>query len=344
MTFAEAHNYMDLLLDKADQPFFTTEEKDKFLTLAINEWYEEALDKWDVDNKTQEAIRHMLIIETEYFHHYGNILATNRTDGKHITTYHSPHIVSGVAKGAQRGLTYPLKRIKKLAIQYWDQYSLQRRNWKDVRKNLWENGPGHGIESDMNGREDPFNASSPDYPTYQLSSDYIRVMPQSSKDTFNKRLGSTRYRLMGSSHSWWNGTYNFSSLSNGRPTDNDTFTSSNAARYRITYFTYPLASNVAGGNHDWTWGNQVNNMGTADCVVGAILAKRDFFFDLTQASANNQAIAASSGEHYNDGYSKVKYKGFPEWACLEICKRATRMMTGTVESPNYPVIAAEAEN
>ena len=35
MTLPEAYDLIDLLLDKADQPYFTTEEKHKFLGIAI---------------------------------------------------------------------------------------------------------------------------------------------------------------------------------------------------------------------------------------------------------------------------------------------------------------------
>jgi len=38
MTVADAYNHLDLLLDKADQPYFTNSEKDIFLQLAVTEF------------------------------------------------------------------------------------------------------------------------------------------------------------------------------------------------------------------------------------------------------------------------------------------------------------------
>lgn len=38
MTLAEAYDYLDLLIDKADQPYFIDSEKDMFLELAIPEF------------------------------------------------------------------------------------------------------------------------------------------------------------------------------------------------------------------------------------------------------------------------------------------------------------------
>ena len=52
MTLVEAYDYIDLLLDKADQPYFTNAEKDNFLELAltefINDYYERAGEDEDV--------------------------------------------------------------------------------------------------------------------------------------------------------------------------------------------------------------------------------------------------------------------------------------------------------
>ena len=38
MTTTEALEYLDLLLDKADQPYFIDAEKEKFINLAITEF------------------------------------------------------------------------------------------------------------------------------------------------------------------------------------------------------------------------------------------------------------------------------------------------------------------
>ena len=47
MTFGQAHAEMDILLDKADQPYFTAYEKDKFLNAALMEWFEEQASIYD---------------------------------------------------------------------------------------------------------------------------------------------------------------------------------------------------------------------------------------------------------------------------------------------------------
>ena len=63
MTFGQAHAEMDILLDKADQPYFTTQEKDKFLNLAISDFinfhYQKmTADEYEANSDTiMEAIR-----------------------------------------------------------------------------------------------------------------------------------------------------------------------------------------------------------------------------------------------------------------------------------------------
>jgi|TARA_R100001443_G_scaffold9108_1_gene18698 hypothetical protein len=41
MTIADAYDYLDLMLDKADQPFYTNNEKDIFINLSITEFLNE---------------------------------------------------------------------------------------------------------------------------------------------------------------------------------------------------------------------------------------------------------------------------------------------------------------
>ena len=56
MILTEAYDYMDLLLDKADQPYFTTEEKDKFLNLAISDFMNFQYQKMGADEDARRAL------------------------------------------------------------------------------------------------------------------------------------------------------------------------------------------------------------------------------------------------------------------------------------------------
>ena len=56
MNLAEAYVYMDMLLDKADEPYFTNEEKLRFLNLSISEFINMNYEKMDVDEDARRAI------------------------------------------------------------------------------------------------------------------------------------------------------------------------------------------------------------------------------------------------------------------------------------------------
>jgi hypothetical protein len=56
MTLNEAFDYMDLLLDKADQPYFTTDEKNKFLSLAISDFININYQKMATDEDARRAL------------------------------------------------------------------------------------------------------------------------------------------------------------------------------------------------------------------------------------------------------------------------------------------------
>jgi len=56
MILTEAYDYMDLLLDKADQPYFTTEEKDKFLNLAVSDFINFQYQKMGADEEARRAL------------------------------------------------------------------------------------------------------------------------------------------------------------------------------------------------------------------------------------------------------------------------------------------------
>jgi hypothetical protein len=339
MRFDEAHNYMDILLDKADQPYFTVAEKDRFLTMAINEWFDEAIDLFDVDVSIAEALKHMIIVESAYLYYYGAILMATRTDGKHVIPLHSHRVTTGVRKGAKRALGYPLKKVLNLAVKYWDEYSKGRTAYTECSRVLSEDHFQYALESEQIS-DNPFTQPSHLYPQYTVQSDYIRIMPYTTDTRGPREYESPRYLLNAMSHSRWTGIPGWSSSSTGY-TSSSGMDYGNAGFYRIKFITYPMASNVEGGNLNLKWSRGVQNVGTKNCVVGAIMPKRDFLFDPTQASASLQAIDTTNGEVFNDGYSRCKYKGWPDNVCIEICKKAVRTMTGVVESPNYPVLVNE---
>ena len=56
MNLTEAHDYMDMLLDKAEQPYFTTIEKNRYLDLAISEFVNSNYRKMGSDEDSRRAI------------------------------------------------------------------------------------------------------------------------------------------------------------------------------------------------------------------------------------------------------------------------------------------------
>ena len=56
MNLAEAHEYIDILLDKADQPYFIEEEKNKFLNLAISDFINGHYQKMTADEDSRRAL------------------------------------------------------------------------------------------------------------------------------------------------------------------------------------------------------------------------------------------------------------------------------------------------
>jgi|TARA_R100000482_G_C5124619_1_gene147911 hypothetical protein len=56
MTTTEAFEYLDLLLDKADQPYFIDSEKEKFINLAITEFINKYYDKIDSNSESRTAL------------------------------------------------------------------------------------------------------------------------------------------------------------------------------------------------------------------------------------------------------------------------------------------------
>lgn len=56
MTIIEMHELCDLLIDKANSPWFTSEEKDKFLNLAHAEFAESRYRKFELDERVRKEL------------------------------------------------------------------------------------------------------------------------------------------------------------------------------------------------------------------------------------------------------------------------------------------------
>ena len=106
MNLAEAHDYMDMLLDKAEQPYFTAIEKDKYLDLAISEFVNNNYQKMGADEDARRAIANCIdwnkyeltpddIASESYIYNEYPALSKKYTNAGHIDT--SGTVVSGSA-------------------------------------------------------------------------------------------------------------------------------------------------------------------------------------------------------------------------------------------------------
>tara|TARA_R110002020_G_scaffold410220_1_gene619991 strand:- start:1804 stop:2439 length:636 start_codon:yes stop_codon:yes gene_type:complete len=57
MTLAQARNLLDILVDKANNPYFTNNEKDEFLALAISEFIEKYYRVYDINEQSRAALK-----------------------------------------------------------------------------------------------------------------------------------------------------------------------------------------------------------------------------------------------------------------------------------------------
>jgi hypothetical protein len=64
MTFAEAHEYIDVILDKHDLPWFETEEKDTFIKFAYQEFVNTRYKEFEINEKRREDIRPLITTST----------------------------------------------------------------------------------------------------------------------------------------------------------------------------------------------------------------------------------------------------------------------------------------
>ena len=65
MTTTEALEYLDLLLDKADQPYFIDAEKEKFINLAITEFINKYYSKIELNSESRTAVKGLYKVVVE---------------------------------------------------------------------------------------------------------------------------------------------------------------------------------------------------------------------------------------------------------------------------------------
>ena len=57
MTLGAARNLLDILVDKANNPYFTVAEKDEFLQLAISDFIEKYYTVYDINEQSRAALK-----------------------------------------------------------------------------------------------------------------------------------------------------------------------------------------------------------------------------------------------------------------------------------------------
>ena len=128
MNLAEAHDYIDLLLDKADQPYFTDEEKTKFLNLAISDFINFHYQKMLIDEDSRRALapfvdwKEFSLTASEIFN--GTYIYANRYPGLSEKFTQSDVSNSGAASLLSRGYfrfgnqyVFPTNHLYTLAVQ-----------------------------------------------------------------------------------------------------------------------------------------------------------------------------------------------------------------------------------
>jgi len=72
MTIAEMHTLADLLIDKADAPWFSPSEKDRFINLAINEYTKNKYAQFEVREKVREDL--LTLVSDAYIVNASNVI------------------------------------------------------------------------------------------------------------------------------------------------------------------------------------------------------------------------------------------------------------------------------
>ena len=304
MTFSEVHDLMDLLLDKADQPYFITSEKDKFLNMALFDWFEKACENFDNNQELAINLGHFVREEGQYFYGSGFIYCHKRTSGPHRIPYYP-----WPEQYKVYGPSYPISKILHLTVQHANADGLvsdpeRRISVRQAKSNEITTSTGSSTEYYPDTGSDPFNKPTGDDPVYAIEQTVMRIYP------YRKENGD---KLQGIMSSGYTGAF-------------DGVDWGNAGFWRMRYLTYPLGSNVDAGDFDV----DVKPWATANVQLGAQTPQRRW--DTTTGAAI-----------YSDAPTGVKGWGFPEHWCHEIAQNAVRLMTANIESQNYQVQAIESE-
>ena len=342
MTFLEAHNLMDLLLDKADQAYFTTAEKDKFLSMAIMEWYEDLTTDYlkNAGQKSHEASKY-IVFETRTF-----------KDFAAIRTHLNTNAVTPYPFSWSEGLIYPFYKLVNLRVDDTTDYG-----WEKVNPMP----PGTLEVSDV---KDPFNVPKVRDRKYHFLGSQIKIYPTDNLPSNEAKInavynssgvvtsveiltGGSGYTsaptvksrdLTASTAALFTATIDGNGTVDSVTIVDDGLLTGGAgssivstserllvsdspasAKFQMNYFKYPLLSNVAAGNYSITQGR---NYGTQDLQLGSgAMAYKPFLF--TQSGSANSSWGCSPQSADN------------------IIKKAVRMMTANIESPLYKVSSFE---
>ena len=300
MTFGEAHELMDLLLDKADQPYFTTEEKDKFLNIAYFDWFDKALDRYDTDPEIAKCLGKLVQTFSGKMEYASSIVMHTSRQGAQSVPFRLPSGPTdladhGVPINSLRSISrYPVARLLHLQVKYINTETGESTHYKEA--NMVKSNEHGCYDNDTNS--DPFNKADDKNIKCYMEGSYLRVFPTELDNGF---------RLNG----WRDfGTDGFSV----------------AGIWKARCITYPMASNVAAGNHDIV--NSIVNApgdarswGTVNLQMGAL--------------TYSQQVDSSGDLQYNNNPVAASTWGWPIHICNEIVQSAVRLMTVNIESDNY---------
>lgn len=155
MTFTEAHDLMDILLDKADQAYFTTAEKDEFLSMAIMEWFEELVNKTSRNEKEEADLA----------------LYISSVSGTVGTTKNQIEIANNVSNSSPRtnsfdkGVKEPIYRILSLQVR------------KTVSDSYEDCLPYNSAQYSVSSSLDPFNKPTDDQRRWRTRNTILEVTP-----------------------------------------------------------------------------------------------------------------------------------------------------------------------
>jgi hypothetical protein len=337
MTFGQAHVLMDLLLDKADQPYFTTQEKDKFLNIAYFNWFNSAIEKYDKDPRIAKIL-HPLVRESHgYFEFDGRILIHIQTAkrGHRVPYYDTTSLDDqtnfGIPLNTLRGPNYPVAKLLSVSVKYSKIEGGLINKWVEceaAKSNEFNHQYYHQ-------NKDPFNKPTTEHPKYSLKDAVISIMPNYAFDiNGNHALGGKR--LIG----WRQSVANYTEFAPAIEDDPETvdvdetleavnFASGNLSRWLCRYIVFPLASNVAGADYDENDLSKPDLWGTRNVQMGALTYR-----NYRRANGDND---------YDYGSSASLQWGYPESVCHEIIQNAVRLMTSNIEGANYQSQAIEAE-